>query len=70
MWRLTKCIVSDYMYIEEQKFKGFIPNKKIEAIVDKGIEKDHNIFDDNVLQPTSLDNQWKVKSQTPTVFIL
>jgi hypothetical protein len=54
------------MYIEEQKFKGFIPNKKIKAIVGKDIEKTRNILDNDVLQPTSLDNRWIVKSQTPT----
>jgi hypothetical protein len=44
------------MYIEEQKFKDFIPNKKIEAIAGKGIEKTCNLSDDDVLQSTSLDN--------------
>ena len=55
------------MYIEEQKFKGFIPNKKVEAIVGKGIEEARNILINDVLQPTSLDNRWKVKSQNPTI---
>jgi hypothetical protein len=68
VWRLTTFIVSHYIYIEEQKFKGFIPNKKVEAIVGKGIEKACNILINDVLQPTSLDNRWKVKSQNPTIF--
>jgi len=55
------------MYIEEQKFKGFIPNKKAKVIVGKGIEKARNIPNDDVLQPTSGNNQWIVKSQTPTI---
>jgi len=56
VWRLTIFIIFHYMYIEEQKFKDFIPNKKIEAIAGKGIEKTCNLSDDDVLQSTSLDN--------------
>jgi hypothetical protein len=37
------------MYIEEKKFKGFISNKKIEAIVGKGIKKTRNIHNDDIL---------------------
>ena len=66
VWHLTISIISHDMYIEEHNFKGFIP-KKIEAIVDKGIENTRNIRNDDVLQPTSLDNRWIVKSQTPTI---
>ena len=40
------------MYIEEQKFKIFISNKKVKIIADKDIPKD------NVLQPTSWNNKW------------
>ena len=57
------------MYIEEQKFKVFNPFKKIEAILGKGIVKARNLPDDDVLQPTSLDNRWIVKSQTLTILI-
>ena len=55
------------MYTEEQKFKSYISNKKIETIVDKNIEKTRNIPNDDVLQPISWDNQWAVKSQNPTI---
>ena len=56
VWRLTIFIVSHNKYIEERKFKGFIPNKKVEAIMSKGVEKVCNIPNDNILQPTSWDN--------------
>ena len=55
------------MSIEEQKFKGFISNKKVKAIVSKGIEKARNIPNDDVFQPTSLNNRWKMKSQILTI---
>ena len=67
MWRLAIFIFSHYKYIEEQKMKVFIPNKKAEAIVGKGIEKARNITDDDVLQPTSWNNRWIVKSQTSII---
>ena len=49
VWHLTKSVVFHDMYIEELKFKGFIPNKKIEAIVGKNIKKARNILNDDVL---------------------
>ena len=69
VWRLTIFIIAPFMYIEEQKFKGFIPNKKIKAIMSTGITKARNIPNNDVLQHTSLDNRWRVKSQTPTNLI-
>ena len=67
VWRLTISIASHYIYIEETELRRLHSNKKIEAIVRKGIEKARNIPNDDVLQSTSLDNHWKVKSQTPTI---
>jgi hypothetical protein len=32
MWRLKQFIVSHYMYIEEEKFKGFIQNKELKQL--------------------------------------
>ena len=50
MWRLTISIVFHYMYIEEHKFKDFNPNKKIEAIVGKGMEKVRSVLNDDALR--------------------
>ena len=35
--------------------------------MDKNVEKTYKIPNDDVLQPTSWDNRWVVKSQTPTI---
>jgi hypothetical protein len=53
------------MYIEEQKQKGFVPNIKVQSNVEKNIEKACIIPKEDILEPTSLDVNWKVKSQTP-----
>jgi hypothetical protein len=53
------------MYMEEQKQKDFIPNKEVEAIVQKGIEKVKQIFKVDLIEPSLGDNWWMVKSQTP-----
>jgi hypothetical protein len=65
VWYLTNSVVTHYMYMEEQKQKDFIPNKEVEAIVQKGIEKVKQIFKVDLIEPSLGDNWWMVKSQTP-----
>ena len=61
-------IVFHNIYIDEQKFKGFIPNKKLKQLWIKILRKPF-ILNDDVLQPTFWDNRWIVESQTSTILI-
>ena len=49
MWCLTITIVSHYMHIKEDKFKGCIQNKELKQLWVRVLRKTRDMLDDDVL---------------------
>ena len=64
VWRLTNPVVDHYMYLQGQKVNGYIRNKSVEGIVERGIAQAKKISLQDILPPREGDLLWKVQSQS------